>query len=68
MKRTLDTMAASDPDYKIVSVDIDEEYELAEDYNVASIPCLVVFKGGKEVGRNVGLTTKGALEKLIAKE
>jgi len=34
---------------KVVAVDIDEQEELAERYEVSSIPCLVVFKDGEEV-------------------
>ena len=51
--------------YKIVSIDIDEEDELAEEYDVSSIPCLVVFKGGEEVNRSVGLIAKDAIAELV---
>ena len=51
--------------YKIVSIDIDEEDELAEEYDVSSIPCLVVFKGGEEVNRSVGLIAKDAIVELV---
>ena len=51
--------------YKIVSIDIDEEDELAEEYDVSSIPCLVVFKGGEEVNRSVGLIAKDAIVDLV---
>lgn len=65
MKPLLDELAATDPGYKIVSIDIDEEDELAEDYDVSSIPCLVVFKGGEEVNRSVGLIAKDAIAELV---
>jgi len=65
MKPMLEELAASEPGYKIVSIDIDEEDELAEDYDVASIPCLVVFKGGEEVNRNVGLIARDAIAALV---
>ena len=65
MKPLLDELAATDPGYKIVSIDIDEEDELAEDYDVSSIPCLVVFKGGEEVYRSVGLIAKDAIAELM---
>ena len=31
----------------------------------ASIPCLVVFKGGEEVNRSVGLIAKDAIAELV---
>jgi len=64
MKPMLDELAAENPSYKIVSIDIDEEDELAEEYDVSSIPCLVVFKGGEEVNRSVGLIAKEAIAEL----
>lgn len=50
---------------KIVSIDVDEEDELAGKYNVSSIPCLVLFKDGKEVKRSVGLVPKDDIIKMI---
>ena len=65
MKPMLDELAEGNPGYKIVSIDIDEEDKLAEDYDVSSIPCLVVFKGGEEVNRSVGLISKDAIVELV---
>ena len=39
-------------------VNIDESLELAEKYDVMSIPTLIAFKDGKEYGRLVGVRTK----------
>ena len=64
MKPMLDELAET-ASYKIVSIDIDEEDELAEEYDVSSIPCLVVFKGGEEVTRSVGLIPKDAIADLV---
>ena len=64
MKPMLDELAETAA-YKIVSIDIDEENELAEEYDVSSIPCLVVFKGGEEVTRSVGLIPKDAIAALV---
>ena len=38
----------------IVKVNVDENGKLAGDYEVHGIPCLVIFKDGKEVERVVG--------------
>ena len=65
MKPMLDELAEGNEKYKIVSIDIDEEDELAEEYDVSSIPCLVVFKGGEEVNRSVGLIPKDAIVDLV---
>lgn len=52
-------------DYKIVTVDVDEEDILAAQYNVSSIPCLVFFRDGKEYDRRVGLQPKKRLIKVL---
>ncbi len=39
--------------FKIVSVDVDNNMELAREYGVMTIPCLILFKDGKEIKRSV---------------
>ncbi len=65
MKPILEEMAASNPGYKIVSVDIDDEDELAEEYGISSIPCLIVFKDGEEINRSIGLISRDAIAELM---
>ena len=65
MRPALDQLAAEREDVKIVSVNVDDEDELAAEYGISSIPCLIVFKGGKETNRSVGLIPKDAIEQLI---
>jgi len=50
-----------------ISVNIDDEEELAEQYGVETIPCIVVFKEGKEIGRTIGVVAGKKLEKLLEK-
>ena len=52
-------------EYKVVSINIDDEESLAVEYGVMSIPCLVVFDNGKEVNRSVGLIPKSEIIKLM---
>ena len=65
LKPMLEELAAGDPGFKIVSIDIDDQNELADDYGVSSIPCLVVFQGGEEANRSVGLIPKEAITALV---
>ena len=65
MKPMLDELAEGNTAYKIVSIDIDAEDELAEDYDVSSIPCLVVFKNGQEVNRSIGLIPRDQIAALV---
>jgi thioredoxin 1 len=64
----LEEIADEGGDFKIVAVDIDEESELADKYDVSSIPCLIVFDGGEEVDRKIGLQPKKRLLKMLGKK
>ncbi len=46
---------------RVVKVDVDENPDLARRYDVSSIPCLVIFRDGREVRRIVGLTPKARI-------
>ncbi|MBR1833056.1 MAG: thioredoxin [Ruminiclostridium sp.] len=65
LKPTIEQLAEERDDIKIVSVNIDENDDLAYDYDVSSIPCLVIFKDGKEAKRSVGLKPKSEIIKLF---
>ena len=65
LKPTLDQVAAERPDVKVVGVDIDENMDLAEEYGIFSIPCLILFKDGAEAERSVGLVPKDRVLELL---
>lgn len=48
-------------------VDVDANPGVAGKYGVMSIPTVVLFEGGKEVGRQVGFGGKEAYEEMIKK-
>lgn len=52
---------------KFTKINIDDNEELSKKYHVSNIPCLVVFKNGKEVGRIVGSQTAEVIEEKIKK-
>ena len=53
---------------KVVKVNVDEAQDLAGDYQVMSIPTLIIFKGGELVDQVVGaLSKEQLLEKINAK-
>ena len=61
----VDEVAKEKDDIKVVKVNVDEEGELAERFNIMSIPCLIVFENGKEEKRSVGFIPKEEIKKLI---
>lgn len=47
---------------KVGKINVDDNQDLAMEYNVMSIPTLIIFKDGKEDKRFVGVTDKEELE------
>lgn len=52
---------------KILKVDIDNNMDAARAYGIRSVPTLVLFKEGKEVWRQSGVSQKGMLVETIQK-
>ena len=50
---------------KVGKIDVDEEPELAARYGIASIPTLMVFKGGQVTKASVGVQPKAAIEAML---
>ena len=51
----------------LVKVNVDENKVSSEKYGIMSIPTTVLFKSGKEVGRQIGFAGKKAFEDLLKK-
>lgn len=49
----------------IAKLDVDANPKMTEKYGIMSIPTTVLFKGGKELGRQVGFGGKKPFEDLI---
>ena len=63
----VDQIAEEVADVKVGKVNVDEEMELARQYNIMSIPTLLVFKDGQLVNQSVGVIPKQAILDLISK-
>lgn len=57
--------ALAEEGYAVGKVDVDQEPGLAQQFQVMSIPTLIIFKEGKEVNRLIGLTPKEKLKSLL---
>ena len=51
----------------VAKLNIDDSPLTPQKYGVRAIPTLILFKGGEEVERILGLTNKGKLAELIEK-
>ena len=52
---------------KFAKVDTQSEMELAQRFNITGIPCLIVFKNGKEAARIIGFLQEEELEEKLKK-
>lgn len=61
----IDEIASEREDIKVVKINIVENPELANQYNVYSIPTLIVMEHGKIINRAMGYRPKKAILDLI---
>lgn len=50
---------------KFAKVNVDEQGELAQQFEISSIPCIIFFQDGKQVDRIVGGVAESFLEEKI---
>jgi len=55
----------SDINIKVGKINVDDEQELALEFEVMSIPTLVVFKNGKIVKKSIGVKSKAAILEML---
>ena len=58
----LEEIASERPDLRIVKLNIDENQQTAANFQVLSIPTLILFKGGEAVKTVIGAYPKKKLE------
>ncbi len=51
---------------KVGKVNVDEQPELAEKFNISSIPTLSLFKDGKVVNQRIGAVSLAVLESFVS--
>ena len=61
----VDEIAAERPDVLVGKVNIDEQFDLAREFDVTTIPTLVVLKEGKVVRRATGARPKAQILALL---
>ena len=61
----VEEIAAERTDIKVGKVNIDEEFELAREFGVMSIPTLVVLEGGKILRQSTGARPKQQILEML---
>jgi thioredoxin 1 len=65
MEPVLEQFSKENQEVKVVKVNVDESQDLAQKYNVMSIPTLYVFKKGQVQKQMMGVKTQQALEEAV---
>jgi thioredoxin 1 len=63
----IEELACKLSNVKFARVNVDENQTLSNKFSINSIPCLIVFKEGKEVERILGALPEEVLEEKISK-
>lgn len=61
----IDKLAEELDDVKVCTVNVDTEPTISIEYNIMSIPTLIVFENCVEVNRSVGLVSKEEVLELL---
>ena len=61
----VEEIAKEHPEIKVAKINVDEQGELAEKFQVMSIPTLMVFKEGKVVNQSMGARPKHHILEMI---
>ena len=61
----IDEFIEEHPEFDIYKVNVDELPEVAEQYNVISLPSILFIEDGEIANRHIGLMTKKQLEEQL---
>jgi thioredoxin 1 len=61
----IEDLAEQMKDVKFVKINVDDNEALSGKYKISSIPCLIIFKEGKEVDRIIGAHSSEIIENKI---
>lgn len=64
----VEQIAQEMPEIKVGKVNVDEQPELAQSFQIMSIPTLVLMKNGKVADKSIGLVSKGEIMDMVKKE
>lgn len=65
MAPVIDSIANENKDVKVGKINVDDQQELAQKYQIMGIPALLVFKDGKVVASSVGVKPKTVVEGML---
>lgn len=65
MASVIDEIEAEHPEITVAKVDVDENPEISSQYQITSIPTIIVFKDGAPAAVSVGFKPKTEIEQML---
>jgi thioredoxin 2 len=59
---------ALEPDVRLAKLNTDEEQQIAMEYEIRSIPTMILFKNGEVIGRHSGAMMGGDIERWVQQQ
>jgi thioredoxin 2 len=59
---------ALEPDVRLAKLNTDEEQQIGAQFDIRSIPTMILFKGGKEIARQSGAMMGGQIEQWVKQQ
>ena len=67
MMPVLEQYSETEGAVKVVKVNVDEEPDISQEYNIRGIPTFIYFEDGKVVNKQIGMMTIEQLKELTTK-
>lgn len=62
----LEKFAEANPNVKVVKINVDDNMELSSEYQIMSIPSILLFRDGKLIKSKIGVQSMSSLQELAA--
>lgn len=66
LKPVLEELSKEMTNLNFYTLDIEEAEDIAEDYEIQSVPTLILFKNGNQVGKKLGARSKKELSEWLS--
>lgn len=65
LQPVLEQLSDENDEAVIIQIDVDHNQDIAQKFEIMSIPTIIMFKDGKQTDKNVGFTTLPKLKEMI---
>jgi len=65
MKPRIEKFATENPDIEVIFCNVDEESDVAKEFNIRSIPTLIYFENGEIKGKKIGNVEDKQIKELV---